>query len=125
VIAAREAFDGGCPLDVAIAQHISSAPEKEAAATTLQEGERIDWPTLVDRYQRHKINSGEAKASTWEKVWRPRMSELLAAMHRRQPPQNGRELMEAVTDRWALQPEAARCRCSRPPRCCAGRSTPN
>ena len=107
VVAAREAFAAGCPLDAAIAQHLTSAPDEEtAAAATLQEGERIDWPALVDRYQRHKISSGEAKASTWEKVWRPRMSELLAAMHRRQPPQNGRELLEAVTDRWALQPGA-------------------
>ncbi len=108
VVAAREAFAEGCPLDVAIAQHVSSSPpgEPEAAAGLQQTTDHIDWPALVAAYHRQKLSSGEVKETTWEKVWAPRMIELQAAMHRRQPPTDARGLLEAVTDRWALQPGA-------------------
>lgn len=110
VMAAREAFADGCPLDAAIAQHVTSAaqeaPEAAEPIAGPQVGAQIDWPALVAAYQRQKLSSGEVKATTWEKIWQPRMIELQAAMHRRQPPADARGLMEAVTDRWALQPGA-------------------
>jgi hypothetical protein len=112
VVAAREAFVGGIPLDVAIAQHVSTAPLElpEAAVASAepppQPGEQINWSALIASYHRHKISSGEVKASTWQKVWAPRMIELEAALHRREPPADSRELLEVVTHRWALQPGA-------------------
>lgn len=110
VVAAREAFADGCPLDLAITQYVASAGQEapEVAPTTLaqQVTERVTWPALIDAYQRHKLSAGEVKPSTWEKVWQPRMVELQAAMHRRRPPADSRELLEAVTDRWALRPGA-------------------
>ncbi|MEB3349187.1 MAG: hypothetical protein VKO00_04100 [Cyanobacteriota bacterium] len=113
IVKARESFLTGTPLDQAVAQHVTSAsssPLTSSGHTTTQDTAQApqsrSWGQLVEQYKRHKVSSGDLKPSTWDRIWRPRMVEVLAALQRRQPPQNARELIEAVTDRWALQPGA-------------------
>lgn len=114
VVAARGAFVDGCPLDEALRLHVTSegtrgrlgggAEQPEDRGVAAGPDGPIDWHALVEEYRRRKISTGEVRPSTWEKVWRPRMLELMAAMQRRQPPVDARQLLEAVTDRWAQKP---------------------
>jgi len=114
-VSAREAFLSGIPLDEALQLHVTS--DGSEAETTLSAGLAkadsdgppdpdgpINWPDLVESYRQRKISSGELKSSTWDKVWRPGMRAVLAAIGQRPVPAQSRQLLDAVTHRWAQQP---------------------
>jgi integrase len=118
VLAAREAFQAGMPLEEALSRHVSgNNPEQqqpdswediknpEPPEIRSPEGS-INWAGLIETYRLRKISSGELKSSTWDKIWRPRMGEVLAAIQKQPPPSQSRQLLEAVTLRWAEQPGA-------------------
>jgi integrase len=58
----------------------------------------------VERFKARKLSSGAIKPQTWDSAYKRRMSELLAVLSGKTPPTNPRELLEAVTARWADQP---------------------
>ncbi len=66
----------------------------------------IDWPALVERFKARKLSSGAIKPQTWSSLYERRIVELLAVFEGKRPPTNPRELLEAVTARWAKQPGA-------------------
>ncbi|MBM5822975.1 MAG: hypothetical protein FJ082_11150 [Cyanobacteria bacterium K_Offshore_surface_m2_011] len=99
VLAIHAAHIDGLPLDRAIAAVL--ATDGSSAEPT---GGPTDWPQLVERFKARKLSSGAIKPQTWESVYQRRMAELLATLTGKKPPTNSRELLEAVTARWANQP---------------------
>jgi integrase len=98
VLAIHAAHLEGKPLDRAISAALAS--EEQASP----EAGPIDWPALVERFKARKLSSGAIKPQTWDNAYKRRMSELLAVLSGKTPPTNPRELLEAVTARWADQP---------------------
>ena len=101
VLAVHDAYLAGSSLD----QAIDSALGGDEPAGESGTGP-IDWPALVERFKARKLSSGAIKPQTWNSVYQRRMAELLAAFDGKRPPTNPRELLEAVTARWAKQPGA-------------------
>jgi hypothetical protein len=98
VLAIHAAHLEGKPLDRAIS--VALASEEQASP----EAGPIDWPALLERFKARKLSSGAIKPQTWDSAYKRRMSELLAVLSGKTPPTNPRELLEAVTARWADQP---------------------
>jgi len=99
VLAIHAGFSEGLPLERAVAATLVTDEAEEGSASA-----PIDWPDLVQRFKARKLSSGSIKPQTWINVYQRRMAELLAAMGGTTPPANPRELLEAVTRRWADQP---------------------
>ena len=99
VLAVHDAHSEGLPIERAVA--IALAPDEPAEGPGVGP---IDWPDLVGRFKARKLSSGSIKPQTWASVYQRRMDELLAAMASPSPPACPRELLEALTSRWADQP---------------------
>jgi integrase len=99
VLAIHTAYSEGIPLERAVALTLACDKEEDEPVNTV-----IDWPSLVERFKARKLSSGSIKPKTWVNVYRRRMVELLATMESSTPPANPRELLEAVTSRWADRP---------------------
>lgn len=99
VLEIHDAFTAGSPL----AQAIDIALVGDEQSSDSEEGP-IDWPALVERFKARKLSSGAIKMRTWTSVYQRRMAELLATFEGKRPPTNPRELLEAVTARWAQRP---------------------
>jgi len=99
VLAIHAAHSDGLPLDRAIAAALATDEPATGPA-----GGPVNWPELVERFKVRKLSSGAIKPQTWENVYQRRMTELLATLTGKNPPTNPRELLEAITARWADQP---------------------
>jgi integrase len=99
VLAIHAAHCSGLPLERAISAALATDEPATAPA-----GRPVDWPELVERFKARKLSSGAIKPQTWDSVYQRRMKELLATLTGKKPPTNPRELLEAVTARWADQP---------------------
>ncbi|MFM9101225.1 MAG: hypothetical protein ACKOPS_07770, partial [Cyanobium sp.] len=101
VLAIHDAYLAGSTLDQAIDAALAGDEQAGDSGTG-----PIDWPALVERFKARKLSSGAIKPQTWNSVYQRRMAELLAVFVGKRPPTNPRELLEAVTTRWAKQPGA-------------------
>jgi integrase len=99
VLSIHDAYRDGLSIDRAVALTLTSEQATDEAAPVA-----IDWPDLVERFKARKLSSGSIKPQTWVTVYQRRMAELLATLAGRTPPANPRELLDAVTSRWADQP---------------------
>ena len=63
-----------------------------------------DWDALISAFREHKLISGEIKPSTWHRVYRHHMNHVLAAVAVTAPPQNAKQLLEALARIWADKP---------------------
>lgn len=100
VLAVHAAYHEGMTIERAVAVTLTSDEAADDAAGAAA----IDWPDLVERFKARKLSSGSIKPQTWVNVYQRRMTELLATMAGTSPPANPRELLEAMTCRWADQP---------------------
>ena len=101
VLAVHDAYLAGSCLDQAIAAALASDEQTGESGVG-----SVDWPALVEQFKARKLSSGAIKPQTWSSVYQRRMAELLAVFEGKRPPTNPRELLEAVTARWAKQPGA-------------------
>jgi integrase len=62
------------------------------------------WDELITAFREHKLISGEIKPSTWHRVYRHHMKHVLAAMAGPSPPQNAKQLLDALARIWADKP---------------------
>ncbi|MCT0249284.1 hypothetical protein [Synechococcus sp. CS-205] len=63
-----------------------------------------DWDALIAAFREHKLISGEIKPSTWHRVYRHHMNHVLGAVAVAAPPQNAKQLLEALARIWADKP---------------------
>jgi integrase len=63
-----------------------------------------DWDALIAAFREHKLISGEIKPSTWHRVYRHHMNHVLCAVAVAAPPQNAKQLLEALARIWADKP---------------------
>jgi hypothetical protein len=99
VLAVHAARSEGLPIERAVA--IALTPVEPAEGPGVGP---MDGPDLVERFKARKLSRGSIKPQTWASVYQRRMDELLAAMATTSPPTCPRELLEALTSRWADQP---------------------
>lgn len=67
--------------------------------------ERMDWELAVSRFERHKTSdTGEAKASTYQRMYAPVMGQVLEAMAAKPVPRDGRALLASLRDRCGGEP---------------------
>jgi integrase len=104
VLAVHAAYHEGVTIERAVAVTLTSDEAANEAADEAAGAAAIDWPDLVERFKARKLSSGSIKPQTWVNVYQRRMTELLATLEGNSPPANPRELLEAVTSRWADQP---------------------
>ena len=64
----------------------------------------IDWAGLIRRYQQHKLRSGEIKATTWERLYKPRMALVLKTAKGPPAARDATQLLEAQADLWSQRP---------------------
>jgi hypothetical protein len=62
------------------------------------------WAGLVSSFREHKLISGKIKSSTWHRVYRHHMNHVLGAMSKPTPPQNAKQLLDALARIWADKP---------------------
>lgn len=83
VVALHSAFQDGVDLDEAVVQLFpeeqpqASASKKPPKQSAVDAGPGLSWPALVELDRDHKLCSGEVKAATWERMYRPRMNLLV------------------------------------------------
>lgn len=118
-----ESFQDGIPLDQAVAQLSAAQAEEQSrrvaegrtrrssglpatapGRTASSRAATIDWPGLIRRYQRHKLRSGDIKESTWERLYRPRMTLLLTTAKGPPVARDAKQLLEAQADLWSQRP---------------------
>ena len=63
-------------------QSRSEIPPAEESTWASDPDSPIHWGALVEAYRQRKISSGELKSSTWDKIWKPGMREVLALADR-------------------------------------------
>jgi integrase len=76
-------------------------PRASERATGLAPG---GWDELITAFREHKLISGEIKPSTWHRVYRHHMKHVVAAMAGPRPPQNAKQLLDALARIWADKP---------------------
>jgi len=76
-------------------------PRPRGMAAVLAPG---DWEELIAAFREHKLISGEIKPSTWHRVYRHHMNHVLGAVAAVAPPQNAKQLLEALARIWADKP---------------------
>jgi integrase len=65
----------------------------------------IDWPDLVERFRKHKVeDTGDVAAATFEAVYRPVMVQINTTMVTKPIPRDGRALLAALRDRYGGEP---------------------
>ena len=63
-----------------------------------------DWDALIAAFREHKLISGEIEPSSWHRVYRHHMNHVLGAEAVAAPPQNAKQLLEALARIWADKP---------------------
>ena len=123
VLQVFDEFQKGVDLDLCVAQiirlpHAASSPGSIAEAPALLNiagsGSKfsiaaaplspLNWQELISAFQEHKLISGEIKPSTWHRVYRHHMNHVLGAVSTAAPPQNAKQLLEALARIWADKP---------------------
>jgi integrase len=100
VLAIHQAFSAGSSLDQAIARvfaDVPCPPESDGAI-------RIDWNAAIEAFRSAKLSSGAIKEATWTTVYQRRMALVLKAVSSKKPPNNGKQLLEAIADPWKATP---------------------
>jgi hypothetical protein len=59
---------------------------------------------LIAAFREHKLISGEIKPSTWHRVYRHHMNQVLGAVAVAAPPQNAKQLLETLARIWSDKP---------------------
>jgi integrase len=59
---------------------------------------------LIAAFREHKLISGEIEPSSWHRVYRHHMNHVLGAEAVAAPPQNAKQLLEALARIWADKP---------------------
>ena len=123
VLQVFEEFQKGVDLDLCVAQiirppHVAGSPgsigEAPALLNTAGSGSKfsiaaapfspLNWQELISAFREHKLISGEIKPSTWHRVYRHHMNHVLGAVSMTAPPQNAKQLLEALARIWADKP---------------------
>ena len=55
-----------------------------------------NWPDLVERFKRHKLQSGQIKESTWNQAYDRHLKDALKVLAASQAPTNGPALLTAM-----------------------------
>jgi integrase len=112
VVALHSAFQDGEDLDDALARlYPGQEPQPSAGRASLLQpagdaSRSPSWPALVELYRDHKLCSGEVKASTWERMYRPRMGLMLELLADRASggPADADALLRLTAEQWAERP---------------------
>ena len=86
--------------DSSLTGYVGRPTNKGMAAGVAQGG----WEELIAAFREHKLISGEIKPSTWHRVYRHHMNHVMDAITAPYPPQNAKQLLEALARIWADKP---------------------
>ena len=112
VVALYEAFQDGKDLEQALLQLFpgdqpqASASQELSQQSDLNASTGLSWPALVELYRDHKLCSGEVKPTTWERMYRPRMSLMLELLSAGASggPKDADALLHLTVQQWAERP---------------------
>ena len=109
VVALHTAFQDGEDLEDALIRLYPGQPPLASTGKSSSPQSAPDpcrspaWPALVEIYRDHKLCSGEVKAATWERMYRPRMG-LLLELLTAGGPEDADALLRLTTEQWAERP---------------------
>jgi hypothetical protein len=114
VVALHTADQEGEDLDAALvrlfpeAQLEACEANQSSVKSASEAGSGVSWPVLVDIYRDHKLCSGDVKAATWERMYRPRMG-LLLDLLTGGGSEDADTLLRLTAEQWAERPGCRTC----------------
>ena len=109
VVALHTAFQDGEDLEDALIRlypgqlPLASTVKSSSPQSAPDPSKSPAWPALVEIYRDHKLCSGEVKAATWERMYRPRMG-LLLELLTAGGSEDADALLRLTAEQWAERP---------------------
>jgi integrase len=112
VVALHAAFQDGEDLEDALIRlypgqaPLASTDRASLLQSAADPSRSFSWPALVELYRDHKLCSGEVKAATWERMYRPRMGLMVELLADRSSggPADADGLLRLTAQQWAERP---------------------